>query len=341
MSGSRIMVVEDEVIVAMELQSTLQDLGYFVADPVVRGEDALALVAELRPDLILMDIKLAGDIDGIEAAARIRDLHHVPVVFLTAHSDESTLQRAKASQPFGYLVKPFTRAELRTTIEVALSRHHQETSTREWSHALAETKDTFGGAIAVADRDGAVQHLNQLARAFTGWTRQKAMGRRLQEVFSLKDRTTGEPVREITGILNPENPLVPQTRYRLVCVTGDEIDIEHVVFPVADEKGDVHSVILAFREDTRDASGRNDWFGLAANHKIKAAMCRSDGEHLSAEIYYRRALDIFERFLGSTHRKVHDVLKDLAEVCRAQGKHHDAELLDLRAAEIGKTRGVK
>lgn len=121
-----ILVVEDDAIIARDIQQTLQRLGYAVPRAAYTGDEACRAVEASAPDLVLMDIKLRGDSDGVEAAARIRERWDVPVVYLTSHSDEATLQRAKATGPMGYLLKPFHERDLRTAIEVALHTHELE-----------------------------------------------------------------------------------------------------------------------------------------------------------------------------------------------------------------------
>jgi len=131
MGMKRILVVEDEVIVAMTIEDTLTKLGYEVVGSVTNGPDAIQKAGETRPDLILMDIRLKGDMDGIEAAQRIEALYGLPVIYLTAHSDQATLSRAIATQPYGYLIKPFRERELYTNIEMALHKHRVLKKTRE------------------------------------------------------------------------------------------------------------------------------------------------------------------------------------------------------------------
>lgn len=123
MEKKRILIVEDEVIVAMTLEDVLQKLGYQVAGAVTNGPDAIQMVGEEMPDLVLMDIRLDGPMDGIEAATRISSLYSIPVVYLTAHSDQATLSRAIQTQPYGYLLKPFRERDLYTTIEMAFHKH--------------------------------------------------------------------------------------------------------------------------------------------------------------------------------------------------------------------------
>jgi PAS domain S-box-containing protein len=131
MEGARIVIVEDESIVARDLQHTLQRLGYRVAAIASSGEEAIRVVTKLRPDLVLMDIVLKGAIDGVEAGEQIRRQMDIPLVFLTAYSDDATMQRAKVTEPFGYVLKPFEERELHSNIQMALYRHEIERRLRE------------------------------------------------------------------------------------------------------------------------------------------------------------------------------------------------------------------
>ncbi|UKO98206.1 hybrid sensor histidine kinase/response regulator [Nostoc sp. UHCC 0870] len=126
MNPIRILIVEDEQLVADDLRETLEYLGYIVCDLVASGEEAIFKAEQLQPDLVLMDIRLEGEIDGIEASFEIQSRFHLPVVYLTANADRVTLERAKASHPFGYILKPFDERILGTTIEIAISRHQAE-----------------------------------------------------------------------------------------------------------------------------------------------------------------------------------------------------------------------
>lgn len=141
MAKARIMVVEDEDIVASDIRRTLEDLGYGVCATAASGEAALRTAAEEKPDLVLMDIMLKGEVDGIEAAGRMC-LLDIPVLYLTAHAAEDVLERAKATGPYGYIIKPFEDRQLETAIEVALCRHKIE-------RGLKKKQDTPGGGSLV------------------------------------------------------------------------------------------------------------------------------------------------------------------------------------------------
>ncbi|ATU08815.1 response regulator [Methanohalophilus portucalensis] len=126
MNKSRILVVEDEAIVAMVIKRRLKDLGYIVSGVASTGKDAITKVEGTFPDLVLMDIRLKGDMDGIEATKIIKDRFSLPVVYLTAHSDDVTFKKAKETDPDGYILKPFTEKDLSTTIEITLHKFRKE-----------------------------------------------------------------------------------------------------------------------------------------------------------------------------------------------------------------------
>lgn len=131
MSGEKILIVEDEIIVAMGVEQKLLDLEYNVVGIVDTGEDAVKRAHQLKPDLILMDIVLKGEMDGIEAAQQIHDDLDIPIIYLTAYSDDAVLKRARITEPYGYMIKPFRKNEVKAYIEVALYKHKSEKKNSE------------------------------------------------------------------------------------------------------------------------------------------------------------------------------------------------------------------
>ena len=124
--NKRILIVEDDSIVALDIQGCLSRLGHTVVGTTDRGDDAVSMSGELRPDLVLMDIRLKSDVDGVTAAQQIRDHFQIPVVYLTVYSDEATLRRAEITEPFGYVNKPFDELELQVVVDTALRKHEAE-----------------------------------------------------------------------------------------------------------------------------------------------------------------------------------------------------------------------
>ncbi len=175
MGSARILVVEDEAIVARDIVRQLERFGHHVVASTTRGEDAVELAAQLLPDLVLMDIQLAGSVDGIDAAQAIRRKSNVPVVFLTAFATHNVLQRAKQASPFGYLVKPFDPQQLETAIEIALHQHEVEASLRESREELATILRTATDAFLLGDAQGRLLDVNEATCALLGYAREELL----------------------------------------------------------------------------------------------------------------------------------------------------------------------
>ncbi len=151
MANPRILVVEDEIIVAIDLQHELNALGYRVTDIASSGQEAVKKAGQIRPDLVLMDIRLDGDMDGIEAAEQIRTNFDIPIVYLTAYADTDTLRRAKVTDPFGYIIKPYQERDLHVTIEMALYKHQTDRKLKTYATELEKRNrelDTFAHTVA-------------------------------------------------------------------------------------------------------------------------------------------------------------------------------------------------
>ncbi len=151
MAQARILIVEDEIVVGLDIQHELTGLGYRVVDIVTSGQEAIQKAAQTRPHLILMDIRLAGEMDGIEAAEQIQQSLSLPIVYLTAYADAETLQRAKITEPFGYIIKPYQERDLHITIEMALYKHRLDSQLKQYAAELERRNrelDTFASTVA-------------------------------------------------------------------------------------------------------------------------------------------------------------------------------------------------
>ena len=251
MDKAQILVVEDDNIVVMELEDTLQNLGYAVSAVASYGEEAIEKAAERRPDLVLMDIRLKGDVNGIDAAEEIRERFDIPVVYLTAYADEDTLQRAKITEPYGYIVKPFEERELRSAIEMALYKHKMERKLKESEWWLATTLSSIGDAVIATDDRGLVGFMNPVAEALTGWKQEDAWGKDLTEVFNIIDEETREVAENPAARVIQEGIVVGLTdRSILLAKDGREIPIDDSVAPIIDCKRNIIGVVLVFRDIT-------------------------------------------------------------------------------------------
>ena len=245
-ASARILVVGDEGIVAEEIRSRLKRLRYRVAAVAFSGEEAIKKAEETHPDLVLMDIRLRGDIDGVEAAQEIRARFDIPVVYVTAYADEATLQRAKTTEPYGYILKPFEDKELRTGIEVALYKHNIETRLRQSERWLATTLKSIGDAVIATNAKGRVLFMNPVAEALTGWKHKDALGKGLTEVFNIVSEETHEVAENPVERVIREGIVVDLANHVLIARDGTEIPIDDSAAPIRDDKGNITGIVLIF-----------------------------------------------------------------------------------------------
>ncbi len=249
MVPSRILIVEDEKIVALDLQSRLEGHGYQIIGIASSGERAVELARESRPDLILMDITLRGETDGVQAAEEIRKRQDVPVIYVTAHADNRTLERAKITGPFGYVLKPFEERELYTAIEMALYKHGVDRRLRESERALSTTLRSIADAVITADSEGNVTFMNPVAERLTGWTSQDAMGRALTEICLLKEDEAGT-IQEIPALLASRQGSLHAGRGVVVSKEGGLVWVEYTAAPIRDDDGSEFGAVVTLRDMT-------------------------------------------------------------------------------------------
>jgi diguanylate cyclase (GGDEF)-like protein/PAS domain S-box-containing protein len=182
MPDTTILIVEDEVIVAAHQKKMLIEWGYNVLPIATTGQDAIQMVESLSPDLVLMDINLQGEMDGIQAAEYIYSCLQVPVVFVTAHADEEILQRAKITEPFGYVLKPFVKGELRVNIELALYKHHMAQRLSESEEKFRSIFEQSTDAIILCDEQGKIIAWNQATENLTGLNQEDVVGQFIWEI---------------------------------------------------------------------------------------------------------------------------------------------------------------
>ncbi|MBE7555054.1 MAG: PAS domain S-box protein [Anaerolineales bacterium] len=272
MDKAQILIVEDESIVAFDLKKKLMRLGYGVPALAVSGMEAIALSAGIRPDLVLMDIRLQGDMDGIEAAEHIRTHLNLPVIYLTAYADETTLQRAKISEPYGYLLKPLAERELQISIEMALYRHHLEQKLEQSEQWLSAVLDSIGEAIIATDEAGQIKFMNPVAEALTGWSQAESLGRDLREVFNLVgDQGSLHGENAARQVLGDEMAAELRPPVRLTTKSDPGIYIEESFAPIRTGQGQISGTVLAFR-DVTDRRKLED--ALARSHELYTALSR-------------------------------------------------------------------
>ena len=252
MPQPRILIVEDEPIVARDIRVMLESMEYAVIDMVNSGEQALVSAETHLPDLVLMDMMLAGEMDGISAAAQIGGELHIPVVFLTAYSDEETLNRAKQSEPYGYVLKPFNERDLRIAVEIALYKHEMENRLKESERWFGTTLGSIGEAVIATGIDDRVKYMNPAAEKLTGVPAAEATGLDLAAVLHSGTHSWDDAVA-ITGDSLPplESPRDQRGKFIVKSRAGGEKYVEFTAAMIRDEGGNPIGGVLALRDISR------------------------------------------------------------------------------------------
>jgi len=279
--ADRILIVEDEQITAEDLAEVLKGLGYEVSAVVASGVEAIREVEKSPPDLVLMDIRIKGDMDGAETARTLRERFDVPVVYLTAHADRDTLERAKHSRPMGYIVKPFHESELHASLEIALSKHrHDRRSLNRQQHVT----DVFGalllGIISV-DQSEIIRMVNRAAESLTGWSNEEATGTPLRQVFRVAGQSSGKEVElPILEALQQRSLVEIRDRF-LITKNGSTKAISGNIAPLRGPDGKPSGAVIMFEavpeepqnpDVTLKVSHEGKGHGVAA-HEASALFC--------------------------------------------------------------------
>ncbi|MGE5430249.1 MAG: PAS domain S-box protein [Syntrophomonadaceae bacterium] len=249
MAKAKIFIVEDESIVALDLKYSLESLGYSVCGIASTAEEGIRKVLEEKPHVVLMDIGLEGVTDGIAAAGEIKSKLDIPLIYLTANSDEGTLNRAKITEPFGYVLKPFDERDLQTTIEMALYKYQAESRLKANERWFSTTLKSIGDAVITSDLEGKVTFMNVIAEELTGFSLSEALGRPIEEAFHIFNEYTREKMEHPVAKVIREGVIVGLANHTILrSKDGNEIPIDDSASPIKDEKGTITGVVLVFRD---------------------------------------------------------------------------------------------
>lgn len=242
----RVLVVEDEGLIAADIARRLEALGHTVVATASTAEEAFESAG--RADVVLMDIRLDGQRDGIDAALEIRARQRIPVIFVTAHADRATLERAKQAGPFGYVVKPLGPAALQAALEMAVYKHALERQLEEQEAWLRTTLASVADAVVVADAGGHVMLLNRAAELLTGWPQLEAKGRALDAILPIEAEQAGSGAGDLASLAILRDNVVPlPDRTQLAARTGRKTIVEGAVAPVKASPGTL-GVVATLRD---------------------------------------------------------------------------------------------
>lgn len=298
----RVLIVEDEYILAINLQESLESLGYTVVDIADSAELAIDKATELQPNLILMDIRLRGEEDGIHAAEKIWQNLQIPIIYVTGHSDKSTVERATLTSPFGYILKPVREKELYVAIQTALNRYERE-------QFLSSVLRVMGDGVLVVDSQLHIKYMNQVAEALTGWQFDDAQDRNLTEVVQLIDEQTLNSVQNpIISAIQKETTvylgdgLSPTVGHRIMLITkdGTMIPVADSATPLRNNNGDITGAVMVFRDDTQRRLTEERNLSAERNRQLEIQM---------AEM--QRFNQLKEDFLASTSHEMRTPLSNI------------------------------
>lgn len=248
MHERRVLIVEDEKIIALDLQRRLEKFGYRVVALCATAAEAVDAALEYLPDIILMDIMLGGEQDGIDAAIEIKAHHNTPIVFLTAYADDKTVERAKKAEPVGYVLKPFKERELQTTIDIALYKADVDRKLHEQEQLFETIFDTMNDGLIAVDRDQNIRFLNPVAQELMGTTDEAAVENPLSDFFSIHDEHS-----ELAAAI-PFSAVLEGTTFRFENVfieteQGGRVNVSGTISPIRTHYG-TEGALVTFRDVT-------------------------------------------------------------------------------------------
>ena len=337
-----ILIVEDERIVAKDIQVSLEDLGYQVLGIASSGKEAIDKAAQVRPDIVLMDINLKGDMDGIDTAKYIKSSFDILIIYLTAYADDNTLERAKETEPIGYILKPFKTRELHATIQLAVVKHQAEDKLKKHEQWLAAVLKCIGDAVIATDITGLVTYMNPIAEKLTGWQQEQIIGKSLLEVSPIISSKTRINIQNhITKVLQEGVASCLAEQIVLIAKNGTEIPVAEYTSPIIDDKGKITGLVINFRDVTDIKQAETEIHNALlkekeVNESKSQFICNTSHEFRTPLATILSSADLLEQY---GHRWVES--KKLEHLHRIQNAtEHMTKLLDdvllVNKTELGK-----
>ncbi len=245
---ANILVVEDEQLVAKDIEGSLRSMGHTVIGIAASGAEALRIAMGRRPDLVLMDVRIEGEIDGIQTAELLRERLDVALVYVTAHADPGTVARAKRTQPSGYLLKPFRESELRGAVEIALYKSEAERRLRERERWFSTTLRAIADAVITVDPLGRVTFMNAVAETMLSVRESQAQGRPLTELLRVYSARWGDALQDPAGAALSERRMVRLPPDCVLATASGEIAVRAAASPILADDGAALGAVVVFQD---------------------------------------------------------------------------------------------
>lgn len=337
MSGSvtRVLIVEDESIVALDLQSLLKRLGFEVCGRETTGEGALKRARQEEPDLILMDIRLGGEMDGISSAAAIREELDVPVIFLTAYADRETVERAKASDAYGYLLKPFQEREIEIAIDMAIYKHETQKRLQRQQALLDTTLESIPDAVLTLDEDERVVLVNEEVLRLLGKREEELLGERFDDVVSLEEVEGGKTRKSAGGswVRLPGGPLLEMRRRYLEEPGGGSGTV--VILRDISLQAAYEEQMESARRAAEEASTAKSEFIANMSHELRTPMNSILGmSELAMEMASQKEQQEYLSILRRSAEELQGLISNVLDFSRIESGNRSRENIPFRLDEL-------
>jgi len=305
--GISILVVEDESIASILIQKFCRELGYSIADAVATGEDAIKAVKENGVDLVLMDITLEGEMDGIDCAREIYFHYNSPIIYITTFSDDSTLERAKTTTPFGYIIKPVDKKDLKAMIEMAILRHNLETRLKENENKVSTILNSIGDGVVVVNPEKKISYINPITEMMLDTSADNVMDKKFNEIIHLEN-SDGKILDDIHNFTpNPEY----NARNYICSHNGLKTPVDFRVTPQKDERGRFLGTVMIFRDITERVKSED-----RINESL-AQLRKAMGGIIGA---MAQTVESRDPYTAGHQRKVADLARSIAEMMDLPGE---------------------
>ena len=293
-----ILLVEDDRITSKLIQKYILDIGYYLAGAVSSGEEAVEIINEKEPDLVLMDINLEGKLDGIESAKSINSTTSIPFVYITSSSDYSTIERAKEGNAYGYIIKPFNKKDLRATIEMALLRYQMESKVRENENRVSTILNSIIDAVIVIDESGDVDYINASAGRMLNLSKEEILGKPVADTVKL-----GSDPKEGDNVFSPMS--INYIEFNNYLTAGDKrIPVDFTSTPLKMGNGKSRGAVLVVRDITQQ---------VEYDRRIQESM-----DTLTRAMYgtieaITKIVETRDPYTAGHQKKVADIAKEIAK----------------------------